>query len=265
MQPPFVGKIKLKGSMTVEASFAVPLFIFCIINLLFGIQIMETSSRITAALHETGNEICSYGYAISESIGEGVPSGLASIVYASTSCAKHLGKTVDRRGGIKGGISGISYLGSSVMNENGIVKICASYSVKYPINMSIPSIRLGTTYYGHAWVGYDGGIANDNSDDEDPIVYITPNGTIYHRNIRCSHLNPSLKTVSAASINGLRSNDGSKYYPCEICGGGKGMVFITEFGNRYHGSSNCSGIKRNIYSVHLSEVGGRRACMTCGG
>ena len=73
------------GSMTVEASIVVPLFIFCVINLLFGLQVVETSSRITAALHETGNEICSYGYAVTHSIGEGVPAGIAGDAYAIAS------------------------------------------------------------------------------------------------------------------------------------------------------------------------------------
>ena len=73
------------GSMTVEAAFVVPLFILCVIKLLFGLQVMETSSRITAALHETSNKICSYGYAIDCGVGEGVPAGIGSTVYAVSS------------------------------------------------------------------------------------------------------------------------------------------------------------------------------------
>ena len=256
-----------KGSMSVEAAFAVPLFIFCMINLLYGIQVVETSSRITAALHETGNEICSYGYAVQNSIGEGTPAGIASMAYASTSVAKHLGSVTDKRGGIRGGIAGISYLGSSVLSDGGLVNLKVTYGLKFPVNMNIHTYRLGTSYYGHAWVGYDGFAEGDVGDEEDPIVYVTASGSVYHTDIHCSHLNPTLKSVPVSEIGDLRNKDRSKYYACESCGGshGTGNVYITEYGNRYHSNVNCNAIKRNISTVHISEVGGRRKCATCGG
>ncbi len=255
------------GSMTVEAAFAVPFFIFCVINLLFGLQVVETSSRITAALHETGNEICSYGYAVEHGIGEGVPASAIGDIYAISSVNSHLGETVEKRGGISGGRSGINYLGSSVMNEGGIVRISSSYSLKFPVEMGIKTYRLGTSYYGHAWVGYDGSGGIADYSDEDPVVYITRTGTVYHIDINCRHLNPTTRSVPASSVDELRSNDGSKYYPCEICGGGSGVghVYITDYGNRYHSDLYCPGLKRDILAIHLSEVGGRPRCRTCGG
>lgn len=256
----------INASMTVEASIIVPLFIFCMINLLFGLQVMETSSRITAALHETGNEICSYGYAFEKGVGDSIAISASSLVYVSSKVAKHLGPTVDKRGGIKGGISGISYLGSKIMTEGNIVKIVITYSLKFPVNMNIKTYRIRDSYYGHAWTGYDGNNYELEKISEDPIVYITPSGTVYHTNIQCSHLNPKLKATDINSVSDERNNSGAKYYACEICGNGInfGAVYITDYGNRYHVNTNCSGIKRNIFTVHLSEVGGRRACSTCG-
>ncbi len=255
------------GSMTVEAAFIVPFFILCVINLLFGIQVVETSSRITAALHETGNSICSYGYAIEHGTGEGIPAGIGSTVYAMTSVSGHLGETVERRGGIKGGRAGISYLGSSVMSDGGIVKLSVTYGLKFPVNMGIRTYRLGTSYYGHAWVGYDGASCSSPATDEDPIVYITRTGTVYHTDLECRYLNPSTKSVAAGSVSGLRNRDGEVYHVCELCGGGIGVgsVYVTDYGNRYHSDLYCSGIRRDIQAVHLSEVGGRGACSVCGG
>lgn len=257
----------MRASMTTEAAMVLPLFIFCVINLLFGIQVVETSSRVTAALHETGNEICSYGYAIDEGIGESFGTGIASIVYAQNSISKHLGEVTNKRGGIAGGVNGISYVGSSVMSGNGIVNIKASYSLKFPVNMGIKTYRLGTSYYGHAWNGYDVNINMYSNTDEDPIVYITPSGSVYHTNIHCSHLNPSIRSAQMEEVDSLRNKDGAKYYSCELCGTDLdcGTVFLTDYGTRYHSDVSCSGIKRNVMSVHLSEVGGRRACVTCGG
>lgn len=257
----------VRGSMTVEACIVVPLFIFCMINLLFYIQVIETSSRMTAALHETGNEICSYGYAIDNSLGEGFPSGAASTVYASSSIAKHLGNTTNHRGGIQGGLLGINYLGSSIMTDNGLVKITTGYFLKFPVKMGIRPFYLGNIYYGHAWVGYEPIAGNIAEDIEDPIVYMTPSGSVYHTTPNCSHLNPKVRSVSRVEAETIRSQDGSIYHQCELCGngGGMGSVYVTDYGNRYHSNLYCSGIKRNVMCVHLSEVGGRRVCLTCGG
>ncbi len=99
------------GSMTVEAAMVVPLFIFCVLDLLFGIQVVETQSRINAALHETGSEICSYGYAVERGLGD-APSGILSEAYAIGSVAHHLGSGIDKRGGILGGRAGLIYGGT---------------------------------------------------------------------------------------------------------------------------------------------------------
>ena len=40
-------------------------------------------------------------------------------------------------------------------------------------------------------------------------------------------------------------------------------VFITDQGNRFHYDLNCSGIKRTIYMIRLSEVGNRKQCSRC--
>jgi len=256
----------MSGSMTVEAAMLVPIFIFCIVNLLFGIQVIETSSRITAALHEVGNEICSYGYAIDEGVGEGVPAGIASSAYAVAAVNNKLGDPVKTRGGIKGGTMGINYLGTGVMSDNGIVKISMGYSLKYPVDIGIRSFRLGTSYYGHAWVGYEGGDSSGSTEEDDPIVFVTPSGTAYHTSMDCVYLNPSTSPVPVSQVNQKRNASGEKYYACEVCGGGAGIgtVFITSYGNRYHSDLHCSALKRTISAIHLSEVGGRHACLKCG-
>jgi len=254
------------GSMTGVAAMVVPFFIFCVINLLFGIQVVETSSRITAALHETGNRICSYGYAIEQGIGDGVPAGLGSTAYAIGSVAKELGEVTEKRGGILGGRAGLNYLGSSVLSDGGVVKLSVSYALKFPVKMGIRPYLLGTSYYGHAWVGYDGINAVAPATDDDPIVYVTKNGSVYHTDMNCRYLNPSTRSVPAASVDDLRNKDGKKYYACEVCGAGAGFgsVYITDYGTRYHSNLYCSGIKREILAIHLSEVGGRGPCAICG-
>lgn len=254
-----------RGSMTVEASIVAPLFIFCMLNLLFGIQVVETQSRIMAALHETGSEICSFAYAAERGLPE-APGGLLTDAYAVGSVAHHLGETVSNRGGIAGGRLGLDYSGSSVLEDRGVVRLSVRYLLKFPVKMRIRPYILGTSFYGHAWVGYDGIGAMPVITEDDPIVYVTPSGVVYHRDYDCRHLHPSVKMASAATVKAMKNKDGSGYYPCEICGGGigTGTVYITDSGNRYHSDLMCSGIKRNTKAIHLSEVGGRAPCSLCG-
>ena len=74
------------------------------------------------------------------------------------------------------------------------------------------------------------------------------------------------REVSRAEVDKLRSEDGSKYYACELCGSKRGQtVFITNYGNRWHVSRNCSGIRRDIRSIPISQVGERALCKRCAG
>ena len=100
--------------------------------------------------------------------------------------------------------------------------------------------------------------------EDDETVYVTETGLVYHRDYHCSYLDLSIHLVSMQEISSLRNKSGGKYYPCEHCAEQSvGMVYITENGDRYHNSLSCSGLKRTIYAVPLSEVAGKGACSRC--
>ena len=126
-------------------------------------------------------------------------------------------------------------------------------------------ITAGNCYYGHAWTGYDVEQGASDLTQEDPMVYVTETGTVYHTNRNCTYLNLSIEAVDAAVLEERRNQSGGKYYPCEICGriGGYGMVYITGQGSSYHSSITCPGLKRTIYTIPLSQVGGRGRCSKC--
>ena len=125
-----------------------------------------------------------------------------------------------------------------------------------------PSATLASMTY-RKWTGYNV-LSGAGEVLEDEYVYITEHGYSYHRSRNCSHLKVTIRAVSSEVIDSLRNSSGSRYHPCERCGGsGTGILFVTPDGDRYHSDAGCSSLKRNIRTVRLSEVGGRTPCSEC--
>ena len=263
--------LRSRGSMTLEAAFALPFFLFAVINILFAVNIIGAQSRINAALHQTGNKMAFAGYVYERTIGGALPDSLAGVamtnVYARGQVLEYVGRDYLDQYCIVGGSGGLSFAGSSVMENGDIIDLQVSYKVK-PFSgiMGFNGFTMSQRYYGKAWTGYDVTQYVSDAGEEDPMVYITETGTVYHTDRNCTYLNPSVESIPALTVDGKRNRSGGKYYPCEICGAGTGMgqVYITQQGSSYHSRLNCSGLKRTIYTVPLSQVGGRGRCSKCG-
>lgn len=211
----------IKGSMTVEASLVVPIFIIAIMTLYLFFSILCEQSILVMEQREKGKKICVYANTY-ESI-----TGIGDIVFLTDS------RKVDQK------------IPSFLTSE----------------------ISVNATFYAHAWTGYE--ISGDgDSVDEEEYVYITPNGTVYHRDIGCTHLKLSIQTVDFSYVSSLRNEDGGCYSKCDYCGSktpNNGVVYITNYGDCYHTSLSCPGIKRTIETIPISKVGNRKACSKCGG
>ncbi len=117
-----------------------------------------------------------------------------------------------------------------------------------------------------AWTGRSEGSAQDSEQQGGTYVYVTENMSVYHTDSGCTYINLSIQCVSSGDVSGLRNSDGEKYKPCEKCmseGQDPAHVYITETGNRYHSSTSCSGLKRTVKMVDISEVGGLKECSRC--
>ena len=266
---------RLSGSMTVEASLALPLFIFFFVNIMTMFNIVKVQSDMEAALHQTGSEMSLMAFDLrfgEMSFGaEGKSAvdtiaGAAGIFYAKEQVRKYLGDGINKSC-VTDGFNGMSFLQSKVMLGNDIIDLVVDYKV-HPLIPAIGFEEFGvqSRYFGHAWTGYDISSGLEMEGVEEEMVYVTEHGEVYHRSIDCEHLRLKIQSVSFDDISRLRNNDRKKYYACEYCGGniGAGNVFITGYGEKYHSSINCIGLKRKIYTIPISEVGGRRPCSTCG-
>lgn len=142
-----------------------------------------------------------------------------------------------------------------------------AYSYK-PVGgiVPLPRVWMHNTVKVHAWTGKTYEAFGDSAEEEE-MVFVTESGGVYHRNPGCSYLNVSVSQVGGSRISSMRNSYGEKYEPCEICSRNQkpgGTVYITQKGNRYHNLASCSGLKRTVRMVKISEAGTGSACSRCG-
>lgn len=259
---------KHKASMTVEAAVIFSLFLIVVLNLLSVLEFVRLQSSMVTALHQVGKKLSIYGYAYDKSGLEVEEYPLSSVIfsytYVKSNVEKYAGEEYLDNTVLKNGSTGIYYGNSKIMEEDRI-DIIALYEVSGLFDYNgVKGIPMYSRFFGHVWNGYDVE-GQRNTEDEEIYVFITKNGTVYHRNRNCTYLNPSVKAIYYDDLKERRNENGAIYYACERCGNTKTtVVYITEQGTRYHTSLECSGLKRTIYSIPISEVGGRSPCSKCG-
>lgn len=131
--------------------------------------------------------------------------------------------------------------------------------------LPVENYRLMAKCVVKPWVGYD--VTKEKIREEEiPLVYITEYGTVFHRERSCAHLSLSVQVSSIDSVTREKNESGEYYRSCIYCGKNSfvSAVYITSYGNKYHTSINCRGLKRSVKSIPLSEVGDRGVCKKCG-
>lgn len=146
---------------------------------------------------------------------------------------------------------------SSINNE--IIDMVVEYKIRIPyINKQFSLVQRGRV---RGWTGQD--ISQEQS-----TVYITKSGKVYHKSRDCSYLVVKISKVLYSQVSKLRNCYGEKYSKCQLCvkcvlQNSEG-VFVTEDGNRYHADLKCSGIKRSVMSIDITQVGDKVQCSKCG-
>ncbi len=264
-----------RASMTVEASIALPLFIFFFVNIMVVFNIVKVQSDMEAALHQTGSEmsLMAFDLRLGEGLlgdyeGSGVDTvaGAGGIIFAKEMIRDYLGKGIEGSC-VKNGFDGISFINSRVLLGNDYIDLVMDYKVQPMIPIvGFKEFPVESRFFGHAWTGYDIEAGFGEMENEEEMVYVTEHGEVYHRSVDCEHLHIKAKSVDMRDLKSQRNKDGKIYYPCEYCGEaiGAGNVFITGYGERYHSSVGCPGLKRKIYTIPISQVGSKRPCSTCG-
>lgn len=242
-----------KGSITVEAAMAVPIFFLAVVSLLYLMEIMAIQTSIRAGLQYAGKKVAEEACILTVIM----PSSIEKDIIEAVG-AERLDRSI-----VLGGSKGVRCDGSRLSMQTGIGELAVSYQVRLPIPVfGVPPIKYQEKIRVKVWNGYEKpGFGTDHEE----TVYVTENGLVYHRDYHCTHLELSIHMVTSGEIDRLRNHSGGKYYPCERCmRHGESGVYITDTGDRYHSSLSCSGLKRTIYAVPLSEVIGKGECSRCG-
>jgi hypothetical protein len=242
-----------KASYTLEAAVILPLLAGFFVAILFFFRVLQVETQVQEALDYASRKTACEASTVS--------SAAALQVSAEGYFRKELSQYTLPNKYVSGGNMAISLLGSSY--EDNFVTLRATYTMKVPIGFfGWKGFVVAQGSKIHKWTG-------DRDDGEQTdYVYVTERGTVYHRDRKCSYLDLSIQTVNYSGVDSKRNKNGNKYYACSECSSGKtvaGLVYITNYGTSYHTKVSCSGLKRTINLIPITEVGSKGACSKCGG
>ncbi|MCP1110022.1 hypothetical protein M2150_002093 [Lachnospiraceae bacterium PM6-15] len=243
--------VSARGSITLEAALALPLFFLAMLTLAFLLETLAIKTSMRSALYSSAKKVAA--------------GGINELFLSTTGLEQEIQETIGRerlaRSLVKSG--SISCSGSYLQNNTGMLYATVTYELEMPFVPFRPkALTQRDELRLKAWTGYTA----TGSDTATETVYITETGLVYHVNHQCTHLQLSIQMVTNKEVFSLRNENGGKYHPCEQCQKGTALtsVYITDYGDRYHGSLSCSGLKRTIYAVPINEVIGKGRCKRCG-
>jgi len=236
---------ELKSSLSVEAAIAVPIYVFVISLFLFVFRVIYAEQMIVEALGTTVREA-------------------ATLVEEDNMTTRVVLEGLFRKNiSTPEFVESLDIFDSEV--ENGIIILRARYRMKFPISfLGKREFLMENCVAEKCFNGYWESESND-SDEEEEFVYVTKTGEAYHRTTSCSYLDLSIHTCELANIKQARNLNGRNYKKCGCVKLGQTIYYITNYGEKYHGSLECRGIKRTVYKIELREVGERHPCGKCYG
>ncbi len=236
--------------MTVEASLVMPVFIMAMVAIAYMGNMILCQDKVQWALTRVANE------ASIENAIKGTASNKSTVYYRAKMNA-YLSAVPLR----------LSLAESDMSGKNEEIKVTATYYMRVPFaDFFNLRCRFRQTVHTRAFVGVDD---RSNQDKEECNVYIAPTGSVYHKNKDCTYLKLTISEYLYEDVAALRNTSGGKYKPCDVCCSDHIVqknepVIITNYGDRYHITRGCSGIKRSISEISINNVGKRSPCSKCG-
>lgn len=236
----------ITGSLAVEAALVLPIFLYSLLCLMSVLVLMRQSLHIQQVLFEEGLYLSETAY--------------------ETARISEAEAAMEMNGKLGTNMPPIDYSLSNLSDPEQI-RLTSSYEGKIPFDyfdLFHKSFTQGV--WIHSFTGYVHGLNSTAGSFKEEHVYVTEGSEVYHRSLNCSHIHLLITGVSASEIKTMRNQYGDKYTACSHCHAKltDANLYITPEGDCYHNTLECSGLKRTVYTIPLSQVGDRRPCSRCG-
>lgn len=255
------------ASITVEAAWLSVLFLTAVLAVLSLFELFYAENRLQAVMENLGTK-AAMSRLVEERAGgsldfEGEVYSLLGNMLFSGAQKAYLEEELSREmNSVLPGnfckIGGLRLHSRYLYQEKEIADLVVSYEIRFPIiGAKVRMLRCRK----RLWSGNQ-----PASKQEGKTVYMTVTGSVYHLYEDCSHLKLTVRPVPAENLATLRNEGGGRYTPCQLCvkkGEAAGNVWITSEGSRYHSENMCSGLKRSVLKVDISNVGDRPLCRRC--
>ncbi len=288
-----------KGSLTVEAALIFPWLFGCFLVFLYFFQVMFLHEKISLGLQETAKSFSKYAYVYDlamqdgegqtgsshdsgrqasgdpptnrETTGnaEGMLTNLCNRAMLTQQMQAYIPLESIASSCVKYGALGMDY-GIQAYREEKEICLQAKYQVKFPVfSFVLPSYQMVQKAKTRAFVGTYKIGPGDAQEEE--MVYVTANGSVYHTDLSCRHLRLHISSIPYSQVGERRSVSGARYYLCERCARNQNIaadttVYITPQGNRIHTSLSCPGLSRYVREIPRSEAERLYPpCRNCGG
>ena len=187
---------QLNGSITVEASFVLPIFVFAIISIMYffnilfiqltlQIQLENTAKLINASTcitTEANINFTDEESSLAETIIMDAAGNVAlNTLFSTDELVDFCNSTL-----IVDGYEGLSFVGSSITDVNNPMEIILTYKVGMPfISKDLFTFKLMNKCYIKP---FNGKKLISNIMLSDFFVYVTEDGDVFHASKNCSHL-----------------------------------------------------------------------------
>lgn len=255
----------LDASFTIEATFVLPIFLFCSLMFLTFFHLFYIQNTIQGAILDASRELSQELYKKEKELNPSV----------------YIKKQLDVRKFpvfcIKGGKNGISCNQSSINGD--WIDLIVEYKIIFVIpflgEQTLPMVQRVKIrgFVGlkelRDFIEKSTGNTNElDKDMEEKLVYMAQNGVVYHTNRDCSHIKLKIESLFYQGIERKRNAAGGKYTSCHICVKnqklvGNSTIYYAMDGERYHIDLNCGGLKRTIIQVKKDMLQNISLCIRC--
>ena len=254
------------GSLTVEASLVLPLFVMAIMVLIFFIQAIQIQVQIQKALFNQTVKTAGYSYYLSKTEIPTEAEQFLEAEYIKLNIINELGTDFFKNDYIVNGKNGL-ILNLTNISDEGIIDIALQYRMQVPFDIfGVGKLNFVARGRCRTWDGKH----SDITGYKGKMVYVTPNGEVYHESDKCTYIVKSVSNCNYHNIAEKRNLSGGIYYPCNVCAESKtpiGMqlVYYTNYGTRYHLEALCPNLNTNVFSMNEETAKKKyRPCSKCG-